>query len=151
MPRLLLFAGCEKAIVDQRTNVVSLMSLVHEINVQIPPGAPPPPSSAIIPMQWTIVSIFLAEPGDGGKQFESRATLTKLDGTELFTTPVSLFTIQDQHRIFSQVNGMPIGNAGPLLVKCYLRESGVNEWREIAKGYPIVIKWQPPTPAPMVH
>ena len=147
MPRLLLFVACEKVIVDQRTNMISLMSLLQDVNVQIPPGTPFPPSNAIIPMQWTIVSIFLAEPGDSGKQFEQRSALVNSNNVTLVHTPVAPFALTEQYRVTSQINGMPVGNAGRLNVKCYLREKGTNAWQEIGEGYPINIKWQssPPT------
>ena len=142
MPRLLLFAACEKVIVDQQTNVISLMSLLQDVNVQIPPGAPPPPLNAIIPINWTIVSIFLPESTDGGKQFEQRAALVNAANVPLLQTPVAPFTFAGgPHRVLNQVNGMPIGYAGSLKVVCYLREKGNNVWQQIGEGYPIDIKW----------
>ena len=42
MPKLLLFAACEKTIIDQQTGVVSLLSLLQNINVPMIPGAPVP-------------------------------------------------------------------------------------------------------------
>jgi len=143
MPRLLFFVACEKVIVDQRTNVISLMSLLDDVNVQIPPNAPPPPSGAVIPMQWTIVSTFLAEPGDTGKQFEQRSALVNSNETPLVQTPVALFSMTGaQHRIISQINGMPVGTAARLTLRCYFREKGTNVWQTKGEGYPINIKWQ---------
>jgi hypothetical protein len=150
MPRLLLFAACEKVIIDQQTNVLSLMSLLQDINVQIPPGAPLPPSNAIIPMQWTTVSIFLPESEDSGKQFEQRVTLVSSSNVQLLQSPAAPFALTGPHRIISQVNGMPIGNAGLLTLKCHLREQGANVWQEIGDGYPINVKWLS-SPSTIVH
>lgn len=140
MPRLLIFAACEKAIVDQQTRVLSLISLLQDINVHIPPGTTPPPNS-MIPMQWTIVASYVASLGDGDKQFEHRAALVDASGTVLLQTPVQPFNVIRPHRIISRVNGMPIGNQGQLTVKCFVRDTDTNIWTEMDRGYPINIKW----------
>lgn len=92
-------------------------------------------------MHWTIIASYLATPGDAGKQFEHRAALVNASGLELVQTPVAVFTIVEQHRVVSQVGGMPVGNAGRLTLKCFLREKGTNNWTEMGEGYPINIKW----------
>jgi hypothetical protein len=144
MPKLLIFAACEKAIIDQQTKVVSLLSLLENVNVQFKPGAPPPPSNAAIPMMWAVVSIFKALPGDVGKTFEQRTTMEDGSATVLFQGPVAEFRLNQEgasHRIISQVNGMHIGTAGARLLKCYLREKGAADWCEVA-NYPMSVVWQ---------
>jgi hypothetical protein len=139
MPRLVLFAACEKAIVDQTTNVISLMSLLQDINVQLPPGVVPP-SNAAIPMNWMIVSVWQQLPEDKGKLFEQRSTLVNHSGVTQMETPVAAFEIKTEfHRVFNQVMGLQIGEAGSRLVKCFLREKG-KDWTEMGT-YPISVKW----------
>jgi hypothetical protein len=140
MPRLVLFAACEKAIVDQTTNVISLMSLLQDINVQIPPGVTPP-SNAAIPMPWTIVSVWHQTPDDQNKTFEQRSTLVTHSGVTQMETPIAVFEMKtDSHRIFNQVLGLQIGLAGSRLVKCFLREKGAPNWTEVGT-YPFSVKW----------
>jgi hypothetical protein len=142
MPKLVLFAACEKAIVDQQTNVFSLLSLLENVNVQLIPGAVLPPN-AIVPMSWAAVSIFERTPNDDGKTFEQRTAVFDSAGALVIQTPISPFEFKrdsDFHRIINNINGMPVGNAGRVSVKCYLRAKG-GEWEEIAT-YPIYIKWQ---------
>jgi len=144
MPKLLIFAACEKAIVDEQSKVVSLLSLIENINVQFKPGAPPPPSNAAIPMPWAVVSIFKATPGDVGKTFEQRMIMEDGSATVLLQSPVAEFSLKQEgatHRIINQLNGMHIGTAGSRLLKCYLREKGAPDWREVA-SYPISVLWQ---------
>lgn len=149
--RLLLFAACEKVIVDQQSNVISLMSILQNINVQIPPSAPLPPLNAVIPMQWTAVSVFLPDPNDVGKQFEQRCILFNSQNAVLVQTPAAPFTMtNEQHRILNQVNGIPIGNAGRLTLKCFLREKGTNAWQEMGDGFPIGVKWIS-SGSPIIH
>ncbi len=101
-------------------------------------------------MMWSAVSIFQAEPTDGGKSFEQRVAVENDKGTVLLGTPISLFNLKvGKHRIVNQVNGMPIGSAGLLLIKCYLREKGAHDWREMG-SYSISIKWQT-APVSIIH
>jgi hypothetical protein len=142
MPKLLLLAACEKAIVEQQTNAVSMISLLQDVYVQLTPGATPP-REAIIPMAWAVVSIFQRQPDDGGKSFEHQTIVANSAGRALLQTAISLFDLRAEfHRIVNHINGMPIGFAGPLAIKCCLREKGAPDWREIA-AYPININWQP--------
>ncbi len=141
MPKLVLFAACEKAVVDQQMNAVSLISLFQDVSVQVMPG-PTPPSNAIIPMAWAVVSIFQREVSDAGKSFEQQTVVANSAGATLLQTPISLFELRAEfYRIITQINGMPIGFAGPLAVKCCLREKGTSDWHETAV-YPINIHWQ---------
>lgn len=144
MPKVLLFAACEKVIIDQETNVISLLSLVQDINVQTPPGVTSPPPNAIVPMQWSIVTIFLAEATDGGKKFEQRAVLFSPADAPVMQSAVALFEMtKQQHRIVSQVVGMPVGSSGTLFLRCFLREQGTNNWDHVGVDYPINIMYRP--------
>lgn len=149
MPRLVLFAACEKAIVD-KSNVISLMSLLENINVQIPPGIIPP-ANALAPMPWTIFSLWQRTDNDHGEAFEQRSALVTAAGATLLETPVALidFKASPLHRVVSQIVGMPIANAGSHNLKAFIREKGTSNWIE-AGTYPLSIQWVS-TVAPTVH
>lgn len=139
MPKLLLLAACEQAIIDLN-NTVSLMKLIDEITVQVPAGVALLPNAGI-PMQWAIVAIFEQEPGDQDKKFEHYTGFISSSGDTFFQSPISLFELKtDQHRITTQVNGMPVGSVGKHHVKCYIREKGTTHWTECG-SYPIKTKW----------
>jgi len=149
MPKLVLFAACEKALIDQQTNVVSLMSLLENINVQIPVGADVA-SNATIPMSWAAATILQPLPEDVGKTFEQRTVFVNNIGVTRLESPIAPFTFKsDLHRIVSNIMGMPIGSAGSHLVKCLLREKGANDWTEMGT-YPIQVKWVSVVP-PTIH
>jgi hypothetical protein len=149
MPKLVLFAACEKAIVDQTTNVVSLMGLLQDVNLQLPPETVVP-SNLMIPMQWTVVSIWQRVLEDKGKTFEQRSQFIDNSGQLKLETPIAAFELKEEfHRVFSQVGAMSVGTAGAHQVKCMLRERGAPDWKETA-AYPINIKWLS-TPSPTVH
>jgi hypothetical protein len=139
MPKLVLYAASEKAIVDQN-NVVSLLSLLEHVNVQIPPGTPPP-ADALAPMSWTIFSLWQSTDDDRGKIFEQRSAFMTAAGTVLMETPVTLIKFKGSfHRVFNQMTGMPIASAGCHLLKAFIREQGITDWTE-AGHYPLSIQW----------
>lgn len=139
MPKLLLFAACEQLIIDMN-NTVSLLKLLHEITAQIPPGMTPPENTGS-PMQWNVISIFEQEPSDNAKTFEHYISFVASSGIILFQSPISVFEMKaEEHRITTQVNGMPVGRAGKHHVKCFIREKGITPWTECG-DYPVRIKW----------
>jgi hypothetical protein len=148
MPKLLVFAACENVVVDQN-NIVSLHSLLENINVQVPPGFIAPPNAGT-PIRWFIFSLWQRESSDQGKTFEQRSALVTADGIVVLETPIAVFEIKaPQHRIISQVMGMPISKVGGHLVKTFIREKGDGAWTE-AGSYPITINWVD-TLTPVVH
>lgn len=141
MPKLLLFAACQKAIVEQQTNVLSLLSLIQHINVQVPVGATVPENAAI-PMDWVAVSIWEQEHQDRGKTFEQRCLLVTGDNRVRLETLPAVFEFKDQqHRVLNQIAGLPIGTAGRHSLKCQIREQGQADWID-SGTYPITIHWQ---------
>ncbi len=149
MPRLVLFAACEKAIIEQNTQVLSLMSLLQDINVQIRPDTVVDPKAAI-PIQWVVVSIWQIVQQDQGKAFEQRTQLVTSAEVLKLETPIAPLKLQDKfHRIMNQINGLPIATAGAHRLRCLLREQGATEWTEVG-SYPININWQTET-NPIIH
>jgi hypothetical protein len=139
MPKLVLYAACEKIIIDQN-NLISLMSLLQDINVQVRPGIIVP-VAASAPMQWTIVSIWQQQTEDQGKTFEQRSGFVSNSGQTLLETPIAVFELKTPiHRIVSQIVGMPVGIEGKHSIMGWLREKGATEWTEVG-SYPIEIKW----------
>lgn len=139
MPTLALFAACEKVIIDQSTNVVSLIALLQNVNVQTPPGTVVP-ANLMLPMQWAALSIWQRLPEDQDKVFEQRSQLVDASGEVKLETPIAVFELKaDFHRLVNQIAGMPVGTSGPHRVRCMLREQR-SEWKEAA-AYPIHIVW----------
>ena len=127
MPRLLLFAACEKVIVDQ-ANVISLISLLQEVNLEIPPDVALPAEAKLAPMMWNILSIWEQEPGDQGKDFEQRIAITLESGETIVEIANAPFQMKArQHRNIGRVVGIPIE---PRLyyIRTWLKEKSDLEW-----------------------
>ena len=76
MPRLLMFAPCQKAIIDQQDQSISMISILTGIKAQPLPDdqnrATPVPPNAAAPFKWAAVSVWLRQPDDGDRTFEQR-------------------------------------------------------------------------------
>jgi hypothetical protein len=148
MPRLLVFVACEKAIVDNG-NLVSLISLIQEVNLQIPPDAviPNDLKAAAAPMHWSIVAIWERVPTDDGKVFEQRIAMFHSDGSLVFEAPQSVVDFKPappstapagQHRTIGLSPSIPV-REGMYAIKTWLRERGETEWGEERGSYPMKV------------
>jgi hypothetical protein len=144
MPRLLLFAACEKLIVDQ-ANVLSLISLLQELNIQVPADATLPAELKLAPMTWTILSIWEQEPGDQDKDFEQRIAITLESGEMVTETPIAAFQMKTpQHRNIGMVVGIPI-EPKSYYIRTWLKEKNSLEWGNEVGRYPLKVNRITPT------
>jgi hypothetical protein len=136
MPRLLMFAPCEKVIIGQ-DNVVSLIGLFHEIQLQLPTGKDIPPD-VCVPMKWAVFTLFQRNESEENKELEQKCVLVNEEDKTLITAGLRFKLSQQFNRIITEVLGFPI-QKGPLRLKLWLREIEPSaEWKEIAE-FPIKI------------
>src|SRR5712691_4610155 len=79
MPKLLLFAPCEKVIIAQYGNTASLITILQELTVSVPPDVQIP-ADAKVPVQWYGFSLWQKQPGDEGKRYEQQIEFADPDG-----------------------------------------------------------------------
>lgn len=138
MPRLLIFAPCEKVLVDEQSQNISLVGILDLVSVFIPPESTIP-ADIILPLQWKIFTLWLHTPGDDGKKFEQRTYLTVPDGTEGAEMIVPFEFSTKKHRITAPVANFPVAQEGDCFVHVALREVGQDqEWQEIA-AFPLTV------------
>jgi hypothetical protein len=145
LPKLLLFAPCERVIVDKQDNSTSLISLIEGLSVVMPNTEKIPPDAGS-PMQWHIVTLWLREPGDETKRYEQTCELVMPDGKISVPARTSFRLERRAHRITVRIRGFPISRTpGDCVLRLSLREDVEgSEWREIAT-YPINVKHLPRT------
>jgi len=142
MPKLLIFAACEKVIIAEDDKSVSLISLLNGLSVAIAPGTQIP-ANAQIPLRWSVVTLWQREPRDEGKSYEQRAQLILPNSEISFSIPAEFQLSKPLQRNVVKVTGFPVSQAGQCVLKLSLREAGSdNQWREIA-DYPIQIEHTP--------
>ena len=144
MPRCYFLAVCSGSAVDQHSNNVTLFNLVEQINV--PPGAPPPPHG-LVPLE--IHAYFHVAQAELGRDFEVRFVMTASTGLE---TPTDAF----RHRAVTARYRMrtlglpfpPVAGHYDLHVDC--RDAGDEAWRREPASWPVAIVEASPQP-PAVH
>jgi hypothetical protein len=134
MPKLLLFAPCDKAIIDTETNMVSLVAVIESIqfarapNVQVPPNA-------MLPIKWDIVTCWEREPEDHGVEFRQRIRLIVPDNQSLFENEATWQFETLLHRTVAHIYGFPFTAPGLCRLNLSLLRPN-QEWIEIA-SFPI--------------
>lgn len=144
MPRLLVFLPCERVIISQEENTVSLISVLEVINLAVPPELEiKEDSDRAVPFRWYILAVYRMEDGDENKQFEGRVQLNKEDRTYLdVSLPFQFQPDKPNMRTTMQIGGFPVMPLGNASLKLSLREVAEgNDWQEIA-DYPLIIKIQ---------
>jgi hypothetical protein len=136
MPKLLIFAACEKVLLDQNTNSISLIALLQEVHFKVPQGAPLVPNASL-PMQWAAISVWQEEtPADSGVEFEQRVALENAAGQLLLENVAKWHFEKSSHRIVANVLGLPI--ARKLALSLTYRVAGMRDWLPAA-SFPIEV------------
>jgi hypothetical protein len=131
MPQCYLLALTVGSSLDQQSNNISLFSMVEQINV--PPGAPPPPGGKI-PLE--VHAYFRLLPGELGQNLEFRFVLEAKTGLETFGDVVT-------HRVTApRFRTRTLGLAVPPVLGHYelrvdFRLSGQSEWHRDPLSWPI--------------
>lgn len=149
MPKLLIFAACEKVLVDQQNNT-SLITLLQEAKVGIPvpaPGqeVPPPGAKVMAAMKWDALTLWTKTDD---KIYEQRIALFDPSGNPTgIEAAVGLdFAGKGTLRNVATVFGFPIYEMGVYLMKLWLREKG-QEFGDPIAEFPItVIREEPKSP-----
>ena|SRR5579871_3094634 len=135
MPKLLLFAPCEKLLIDEQTKTISLIVILQEIHYKIPPGTQIQPG-AMLPMQWSIVTLWREEePQDSHVEFEQQLLIEGSGGDILSTNEARFKFTAPSHRMIAHVPGIPLGSR-KINVRLAYRVAGVKDWIPLA-SYPI--------------
>ena len=140
MPKLLIFAPCEKVIIDQENNP-SLISVLQGLTSTLPKDAKVP-QDALAVIRWTIFTLWNREEADEGKEFTQDCVLLSPDGKPTINVSMPFRFTGSTQRNIMQLYGFPIA-PGEYLLKLRLSE-GDGERREIAT-YPLIFTHQEQT------
>jgi hypothetical protein len=119
MPKLLVFAPCEKVIVGEDDHSISIVSLLDTINIPAPQGSIIP-SEANAPIRWSIFTLWGREPQDANRQYTQRIRLLKPEGQIAIELFVDFRVPNDKHRNIVNASGFPVGQAGDCILQLAL-------------------------------
>ena len=142
MLKLITFVPCEKIIINQDDNTVSLVSLMESIKTFIPESeASNLPENAVVPFNWCIYALW-HRGSEETEKYEERVELALPDGRIAFQSIQSFEMTPNHrhHRTTVNIRGFPVLPAGEYAIKLFLRKAGEeNPWEEVAQ-YPIYVE-----------
>jgi hypothetical protein len=127
MPRLLLFAPCEIAIVAQN-GTLSLISIIAEFIQQNVPEILPENTGSVF--RWMIVAEWLLTDVEMHLEWEQRLRLVSHAGELAMGLEhiAALNNVQSRHRMIAQLQAIPILPAGDYALEASIRQTGTQEW-----------------------
>jgi len=140
MPRLVIFAACEKVIIGQGDNSLSLIGILHSLQLNVPmeTGRPEIPESAVMPVTWSMFTMWQREPQDEGISYTQRVSLLSPQGKPLVESITPFEMEKDFHRISNTIVGFPIGADGAHVLKLSIRRAASDVWDDVST-FPINI------------
>ena len=139
LPKLLLFAPCEKVIVDQN-NVTSLITILEEITVDIPATLDADvEKTPVAPLKWDVIALWAETEGDEpGTIFQMRLALIDPTGAPVGLEGSAEFRFADKphHRVVLTILGFPIRHEGFYSVRLWEQKKGESEGKPMAE-FPI--------------
>lgn len=133
MPNLLVFAPCERVIIEQGTNTVSLIGLLQGMSVEVPADLP---KDALAPQQWFAFALWQREETDHGRRFQQRVTLESPGGRHVIDVLTDFEMSKDFHRNIGAIPGFPISESGVYTLRLAFREMSTETWTT-AGAFPI--------------
>jgi hypothetical protein len=130
-PRLLIFAPCDKVIIDAQTNNLSLISVFQDLNVELPPQEEVPEGRLpVIVMKWDVVSLWLRDHNDpADKPWDVRFQLFDPSDKALPIRGRATMVFGDKLTLRSHVTilGFPLSGEGRYTLRLWMQEQGQPE------------------------
>lgn len=145
MPRHIWSVLCAKGIVDRYTNNATLVEVIEAL--KITPLGPVPNGRVHLPVQLSLVSLWVRSDRDTPEHFEIRQVIILPDGSEV---PSKTLTAEMQQyvrvRTFIRHEAIPFQGSGHYWIAVEYRVPPSEEWNRVA-NLPLdieVVDQQPP-------
>src|SRR5208282_4342293 len=135
MPKLLVFAVCEKVLIDENKNI-SLIVLLQNVSASSPDKSEIP-RNAITPKEWTVFAMWQPAAEDYGREFNQIIQILWPDGSEFKKHALTFHFERDKiHHTRMTVIGFPVGQAGKLTLNMWLEADS----RPVGESHSYVIQ-----------
>lgn len=138
MPKLLIFAACERVVIDSEDGNVSMFSIIEGFKLDASGDLP---ADAVIPIKWAVLSMWRKQTEDEGKEYEQKVQLISPSGAILAEGTSKFRLIKSSHRLRLNIQVLPAGEAGDWLLQLSLRDTSTEEWAVVGE-YPFTITRQ---------
>lgn len=137
MLKLQVFLPCQQSIIDKE-EMASVINILDSVTLESDGSEDIKPDAAI-PMQWEVFTIWRKTSDDDNKKvFEQRVELLRPDGHSVFNAPqpIKIDASHYNYRALTKVGAMPVGQAGIMSLKIFIREVGdSNSWQQAGEYF----------------
>lgn len=141
LPKLLTFAPCEKILQESETKNISLISLLHEIIVDIPESVSIGEKMST-PIPWAIFASWYQEAPTEQMTFRQHCELVGPNGDVLRALHVDFSMTKVIHHSIMRIRGFPlVPGGGQYRVVISIGRPDKEEREEIA-SYPITVTFR---------
>jgi hypothetical protein len=147
MPKLLVFAPCEKVIISRDENNPTLIAILHTIGGEVRSHEPVAPGT-MAPMRWSVFTLWQRLDGEDGKILEQRLRLRSPSGkTTNASTPQELNLSVETIRSTVTIGQVPVSEVGTWEIQLFLNEKGQQIPEQPLATYPLQIRFKIVPPA----
>jgi hypothetical protein len=138
MPRLLLFAPCERVLngSDGSASIIILLRELtfHDVEHPLPPNR-------IVPMKWAVFAEWQRQENESPTdRFLQKVEMFSQDSKALIPGTAAEFTIaREVHRMTGEFEFFPLVPAGRYELAMSVKRVDDPDWKEVGK-YPLVVK-----------
>lgn len=126
--------ACEHAVVDRYTNNVSLLHIIDQITVRVPPEPASP-----IPISLDVMTLWERGDAESPESGESRTVIVTPQGEEVSHTATRVDLTEHQRlRSRLRVLGLPFHGYGKYQFRVDLMQGG--EWQAVGAAYVDVVE-----------
>lgn len=113
---------CQKAHIDSRTNLISLLDVLEQINIELKEKLPSNSKKPLLfPISTTFASYWQILPEYKNKQIDMIVKICSPDGDILGSSELKFKTEKDYHRTLVDFPQLPITTAGLYLFEVYIK------------------------------
>jgi hypothetical protein len=123
MPKLAVFAACNKILIDKDSESPSLIGVFSAIKAARQ-GGTAIPENAVSPQEWAIFTMWRSEEGEVGTIFTQQVRIIAPNGVEYGKATDDFGFTGPSHTLRIGVAGMPVGKEGELLISLWLEKQG---------------------------
>jgi len=124
---------CSRSVLDAETNNMTLVEVIEQINIVIPPSPPPAEGRGLAPMSLELVSLWMRDNLDVPERAQSRIRILLPNGTEAasMSNDVDLSTFA-RARLRGRMQGVPIENNVGGTYEFVVEKKEGDSWRQVA-------------------
>lgn len=127
---------CSRAIVDRRSNNVSLIHVVDQFTLEVPKEAP---ERVVVPVELTVASLWRREDDEAPVASDGRLYIQFPNGERIQAQEFEIdLSEHSRTRNFVEMNGLPVQRSG--VYRFVVERERDGEWIEISRTPLQVIK-----------